>query len=400
MQAVHLTLRLQHYSVCLSISDNIGTAVTDILLACSGFQVYETLSQSERAELVDSATQCVSAWLVIPLVAPQPQHSLEAPQGTGDLPPLPSSQQQQQQQQHFERQQSGTTASTSHLLDALGPSHKAGSELHTTNGALHARNTSAPDRRQQYSTSTQLPSITPQEQSSSHTMGLLQQHPAASNNEEHLDSSAAVSAVEAARQDRPLDDVMVLGEELQPAHVDDAYSLSSTDQNTILPSEPPQPAARPTEPKLSASSEPFHQAHELEDTAISILPLQHLSVHEQPSSLQENHSRNDSSQPEDQSASSIEEHPEGKGQRAVKAETLAFQASFAQAAAVNMGTSLSPVDFAAAGQRTEVWHAMRQGRLTASSFANALGYGFIVFFMLKPFTSFGWRAQRIALALP
>ncbi|KAL3163183.1 hypothetical protein ABBQ32_009589 [Trebouxia sp. C0010 RCD-2024] len=334
--------------------------------------MYETLSALERAELVHSATQCVSAWLAKPLAAPQPQHNLEVPdQHSRAPPPLPFL--QQQQQQLFERQQSGASASTSQSPDTLSPSHEAASQRHSTNGALHPSNSPAPDRAQMYSTSTELPpalSARLQGQSSNHTMGATQQHPLALNSWENQETS--VSAVAAARQERPLDDVKVMGEEPKPLH--DANILFSTDQHTALPSIP-QSSNSPEGPIPSASGE-FHEAHHDEDTTTSSLPLQHSSVHEDSSSTSdalENHSRSDSSQPEVDMSGSTEDKPEGKGQKAVKPETLAFQASFAQAAAVNQGESLSGADFAAAGQRTEVWHAMRQGRLTASSFANALG---------------------------
>lgn len=334
--------------------------------------MYETLSQFERAELVHSATQCVSAWLAKPLAAPQPQHNTWAP------PPLPYVQQQQQQQQLFERQQSGASASTSQSPDTLSPSHEAASQRHSTNGALHPSNTPAHDRADNYSTSIELPpalSATLQGQSSNHTMGPSQQHPAALNSWENQETSASVSAVVPARQERPLDDVKVMGEEPRPLH--DANIFSSTDQHTAFPSIT-QLSNSPEPPILSASGELSHQAHEDEDTTTSTLPLQLLSVQEESSSMSndlEHHSRSDSSQPEGEVSGSTEDEAEDKGQKAVKPETLAFQATFAQAAAVNQSQSLSGLDFAAAGQRTEVWHAMRQGRLTASSFANALGYG-------------------------
>lgn len=85
-----------------------------------------------------------------------------------------------------------------------------------------------------------------------------------------------------------------------------------------------------------------------------------------------------SSSTEDALSSSTEDKSEGKVQKALKAETLAFQASFAQAAAADKADRPAGVDFATAGQRTEAWHNMRQGRLTASSFANALGYDHII----------------------
>ena len=57
----------------------------------------------------------------------------------------------------------------------------------------------------------------------------------------------------------------------------------------------------------------------------------------------------------------------------VKPETLAFQTSFAQSAAAAAAASASKVDFDAGGQRSQAWFDLRQGRLTASAFANAIG---------------------------
>lgn len=67
--------------------------------------------------------------------------------------------------------------------------------------------------------------------------------------------------------------------------------------------------------------------------------------------------------------------------RAIKPETLAFRESFAEAAAsaaaadaaAAASAASAGMDMGAGEQRTAAWHALRDSRLTASAFANALG---------------------------
>ena len=347
------------------------------LLADSGFQMYETLSPFERAELVHAATQYVSAWLAKPLAGPQGQHSLHS--ASNDLPVLRMS-----QHQLLERQQSGASASTSqsqHSHSALTkpPAAEADYRPHSsTGGRVRASSIPAPNTTQRHSSSTAGPvsAYMP----SSHTDGPSALHfTAALDTLKDQDAAAALSAGEAAPQHQSLHDIKVLGEE--PAAPPGSPPLASSH-------------ARPT---ASALSDAPTQAQELEDAIGSDLPLQRLSLKGKSSSMPEaleiDSSSSGLSQSEDGATNSragvlfsstgeafsnnIEGTPEGKLQKAVKAETLAFQASFAQAAAADKADRPAGIDFAAAGQRTETWHAMRQGRLTASAFANALGYGLI-----------------------
>ena len=58
--------------------------------------------------------------------------------------------------------------------------------------------------------------------------------------------------------------------------------------------------------------------------------------------------------------------------KVVKPETIAFRDSFAQSAAHVKGGTAS-ADARGVEQRTAAWHALRDSRLTASAFANALG---------------------------
>ena len=225
--------------------------------------------------------------------------------------------------------------------------------------------------------------------------------PAAIYSLEDQDIAAALSAVEADHQHQPLDDNKVLGEE--PA---------------VPPVSPPL-AGSSARATASASSDARREAQELQDAISSNLPLQHLNLQkdfnlmpEAPEVDSSSSSSSGLSQSEDGAtnsmagvllsstdnalASSAEGEPEGKVQKAVKAETLAFQASFAQAAAADNADRPAGADFAMAGQRTETWHAMRQGRLTASAFANALGYRLISFLVLLDVRCSYWGAQCIA----
>ena len=298
------------------------------------------------------------------------------------------------QRQLLERQQSGASASTSqsqHSQKAVTPpaAAEAASKLHnSTDGHMHASSIPAISARQQNSSNTtEGPLAVSASASSSHT-----QYPspaqltAGINSLEDQDIAAALSAVEAAQQHQPFDDIKVLGEE--PA---------------VPPSSPPLPlAGSPAQATASAVSSTRHDAQELEDATSIDLPLQRLNLQKEsnlmPEALEVDSSSSSSSglsQSEDGAinslagvqlsstdnafSSSVEGEPEGKVQKAVKAETLAFQASFAQAAAADKADRPAGADFAMAGQRTETWHAMRQGRLTASAFANALGYRLICF---------------------
>lgn len=196
---------------------------------------------------------------------------------------------------------------------------------------------------------------------------------------ENEDTAASVSAAEVARQHQPLDDNKVLGEE-----------------PTVPPSTPPQTSASPAAQPTASPSTPY-PVQEPDNAVANDVTLQHLSLQTESRALpeawevnssnglsQSEHALIDSmtgvlssSSEDDALPSSVEGEPEGKAQKAVKAETLAFQASFAQAAAAGKADGTAGVDFATAGQRTEVWHTMRQSRLTASAFANALGYGLV-----------------------
>ena len=364
-----------------SSTDSAAQAEHQHLLAGSGFQLYETLSPFERTELVHSATQYVSAWLAKPLVLPQGQQSLRSADRREASSPLPMS-----QQLLLERQQSGASASSSqsqHTQNAVStsPAPEPSSKLHSSNGGhLHASSTSAPNTPLQHSSSS---TEGPMSASAYEPVGHTQEpSPAASTTAigslENEHTASSVSAAEAAQQHQPLDDIKVLGEE--------AAVPSSTPPQTLA-----SPAAQAT-----ASPSTSYQVQELDNAIVSDLSLQHLSLQTESRALPEAwevHSSNGLSQAEDGLTdstaagvqlsssgddvlpSSIEGEPEGKAQRAVKAETLAFQASFAQAAAAGKADGTAGVEFATAGQRSEAWHTMRQSRLTASAFANALGYG-------------------------
>ena len=68
----------------------------------------------------------------------------------------------------------------------------------------------------------------------------------------------------------------------------------------------------------------------------------------------------------------IEATAQQASKKVVKAATIAFRDGFAQSAASADGTTLA-LSVAGVEQRSAAWMAMRDSRLTASSFANALG---------------------------
>ena len=310
------------------------------------------------------------------------------------------------QHQLLKRQHSGASASTSqpqHSQNAVTTSSTASKVHNRTDVRAHASSIPASSTTRQHSSSssssTEGPTAVSAFESSSHTQGPSPALSATTTDSlEDQDAAADLRAVEAAQQHQPLDDIKVLGEE--PAAPPGTNPL----------------AGSPAQPTISPLSDIPHQAQELEGATGSNLSLQILSIPKESRPMPEGSEADTNSSRLGQSediatdstvcvlvgsrgdafSGSVEGQPEGKVQKAVKAETLAFQASFAQAAAAVEADRPAVVDFAMAGQRTEMWHTMRQGRLTASAFANALGYGLIACWCLKMLDA----SSRALRALP
>lgn len=336
----------------------------DDFAASSGFHMYERLTQYQRAELVQSASQCLSVWMSKPLFAAnQDQHRHDGAQDAAqvnshsDLNQLP-------------RQQSGLSASTSEAQhrDALSPADNSAwsrNRLETT-----AASRSPADHTRQHSidaASGSAASANMQAVDIGRKAMPLAAGTTTSSNLEHQEPSASFLPGKAAGQSPVVDSLKVMGEE------------PSVDAAHTLPIAPAASQASSTDPQLTskAQSKSSYTAH-IEHTELNsaLRHFQDLNLQEESSSSAaavDVSGTTDSIQSVDELPVGAADQPEGKAQKALKAETFAFQAAFAQSAAADTTASNTGTNAVAIGQRTEEWFAMRQGRLTASSFANALG---------------------------
>ena len=303
---------------------------------------------------MQSASNCLSAWLAMAnpsLVNRQPS-TPSPPAQTQALASVSvaEQQQQQQQQQLDDRRTSSMTASTSQAASTPAA-------LSTAATATAASTGTGSTHRQSFRAQSSYSNASPGLDSLHEVVqnGVSQQAPAE-------DASAGLPAEQVSKQTEstagvPLaqllaDPLKILGEEPDPIAAQHASSLT-TAESLVSDTSPP-----------SASDSSSHDQHT--DKVGTTHPTEHANLDSVPheSALSSAAQTNPS---HDQSPSSDGSDVDGK-----KAKLLAFETSFAQAAAAAEAAD-TKVDVEAGGQLSEEWHALRQGRLTASTFANALG---------------------------
>jgi len=313
--------------------------------AAPGFQAYEGLTRYQRADLVQSASNCLSAWMANPsLVNRQPST------------PPPSAQTQAlasvsvaEQQQLDDRRSSSMTASTSQAASTPAAFSIAAAAASTGTGSTVRQSSRAQPAH----------GNAPPKSDALHEVALnsvSQQTPAE-------DTSAGMPAVQTAKEavstaGVPLsqllaDPLKVLGEEPDPIATQHA---STTTAESLFPDTSP--------PRASYSS--LHDQHPNQ------VGTTHLTKHAKLDNAPHNSALSLAAQPADPSHDQSPSSQGLAGKKAKKPQLLAFETSFAQAAAAAEAAD-TKVNVEAGGQLSEEWHALRQGRLTASTFANALG---------------------------
>ncbi|KAL0042026.1 hypothetical protein WJX77_001122 [Trebouxia sp. C0004] len=310
----------------------------------TGFQAYERLTRYQRADLVQSASNCLSAWMANPsLVNGQPST------------PPPSAQMQAlapvsvaEQQQLDDRRSSSMTASTSQAASIPAAFSTAAAAASTCTGSTV----------RQFS-HVQLAHGNAPPESDSLLEFLLN---SVSKQAPAEDTSAGMPAEQVSKQavstaGVPLpqllaDPLKVLGEEPDP--IATQHASPSTAESLLPDTSPPD-----------ASDSSLHDQHP--DKVGTTHPTKHAELENVPQNLDLSLAARPDDPSHDQSPSS-----QGAGMKGKRPELLAFETSFAQAAAAAEAAD-TKVNVGAGGQLSAEWHALRQGRLTASTFANALG---------------------------
>ena len=329
--------------------------------------MYERLTQYQRAELVQSASQCLSVWMSRPLFAVnQDQLRHDATQDAAQLDT------QSEVNELQTGQQSGLSVPTSTAQNTAALSPADNSASSRTRVETNTASRSPADHTQQHSTDAASRSAVSASKQAADTTPTRTAMPAAAERTTfkrmgHQDPPASSTAVKAAGQSSVLDSLKVMGEE--PA-IDAAHTLP------IVPLANQAPSTDSQLTPIVDTESPYNAHIEDAEPNSSLRKFQDLNLQEEasPSAVAVDvDGTTDFFQSTDDLPLDSADQPEGKTQKALKAETLAFQAAFAQSAAADATGSHIGTNAAAVGQRTEEWFAMRQGRLTASSFANALG---------------------------
>jgi len=314
------------------------------------FQAYEGLTRYQRADLVQSASNCLSAWMAMAnpsLVDCQPS----APPPSAQTQALASASGAEQQQLD-DRRSSSMTASSSQAASTPA--------AFSTAAAAAAASTGTGSTFRQSSRAQPAHGSAPPNVDSLHEIalnGVSQQAPAE-------DTSAGLPAEQISKQAEstagvPLsqllaDPLKILGEEPDP--IATQHASSPTTAESLVPD-----TSSP-----SASDSSLHEQHP--DTVGTTHPTKHADL----DSVPHDSALSSAAQPDDPSHDQSPPSDGSAGKKAKRSELLGFEASFAQAAAAAEAAD-TKVDVEAGGQLSEEWHALRQGRLTASTFANALG---------------------------
>ena len=322
-----------------------------IITVAPGFQAYEGLTRYQRADLVQSASNCLSAWMAManPSLV---NRQLSTSPPSAQTQALASVSVAEQQQQLDDRRSSSMTASTSQAASKPAAFSTATAAASTGTGSTFRQ-----PFRAQSAYSNASPGL-----DSLHEValnGVSQQAPAedtsaglpAEQTSKHPVSTAGVPLSQLLA-----DPLKVLGEEPDPIASQHASSLSTAESLVPDTSSP------------SASDCSLHSQHTDKDGT------PHPTKHGELDSVPHDSAfpLSSAAQPEDPSHDQPPSSQGSAGKKAKRPELLAFETSFAQAAAAAEAAD-TRVDVEAGGQLSEEWHALRQGRLTASTFANALG---------------------------
>lgn len=300
----------------------------------TGFQAYEGLTRYQRADLVQSASICLSAWMAMASTPPaSAQTQLVASASVAE-------------QQLDDRRSSSMTASTS----------QAASTPAAFSSAAAAASTGTGSTIRQLSSAQPAHNNAPSDLDALHEVALnsmLQQAPA-EDTSAGMPAEQTVTQAESTLSQLLAEPLKLLREDPDPVAAQQA-SLPTTAESQVPETSP-----------LSASDSSLH--NQCPDKVGTTRPTKHAELENVPYNSALSLAAQSDDLSHDQSPSS----QGSAGKKAKRPELLGVETSFAQAAAA-AEVADTKVDVEAGGQLSEEWHALRQGRLTASTFANALG---------------------------
>ena len=321
------------YALCIRICKLAPPLLCKIVLPfnSAGFDNYAQLPHSERIELVRSASNCLSAWvrseaLQSKTESPLEQQSTEAASSDGKR--------QVERDMLEDRRQSGAQASSSQLSAAQA----LASSTWTTQGS--------------YTTSSSNGSSN---------------HGGAATVDDHPNTRGYASTG-LGNTPKPASDSALNSHDGHSEQI--STSFDALGIGSIAQAELPQPASV-IQPHVQPLGYDEHQSSQAGPP-----------VHTQNGThgiLSDSASASDTALLDQTTAQTIPsdvtfdgEATQQGAKKVVKPETIAFRDSFAQSAAHVKGGKAS-ADARGVEQRTAAWHALRDSRLTASAFANALG---------------------------
>ena len=369
-----------------------------MLLLLTGFQAYNQLNLHQRADLVRSASGCLSSWKATPALRSQSNGVPPSSTSNRHTSPTPTAQPRRQLHQSAMRapSNSAATGAPTATIDQPSPAHawaqpSTNAQLGkysadsatlqapignagqigqpTSASALTQQSTGGqPARSSVDNTSLQAPIAKARSGQNGQTITIspfLFDSFAQSPRNTRFQPSNFVPASSPATNG-----VKALGEEpaMELAQTDamlvDAVSHAPSATNANSYSHSSVDTSSDASVDVLSSTDATHSE--------SVLPNMASRQTATESSLDMSASSDAdlTAQPDDSETTSLE-MPAAK--KLVMPETLAFQASFALSAAAAAKAAGSKIDFQAGGQRSQAWFDLRQSRLTASAFANAIG---------------------------
>lgn len=313
----------------------------------AGFDNYAQLPHSERIELVRSASNCLSAWVRSEALQSKTDSALEQPSTEAASS---SGKRQVETDMLEERRQSGAQASSSQASPAQA----------SANGASASR-LSAAQPSASHSWTTQGTSTSSASNGSSNNSRDL------TSDDEPIARGYASSGL--GQTLKPASDSALNSHDGQSEQISTSFDALSI--GSIAQAELPQPASV-IQPHVQPLGYDEYQSSQAGPP-----------VHTQNCThgiLSDSASASDSALLDQTTAHTIPSNVTFDGEatlqqgskKVVKPETIAFRDSFAHSAA-NVKGGTASADTRGVEQRTAAWHALRDSRLTASAFANALG---------------------------